>query len=105
MTTHEFPKGGRFLLKYSKSGGFLGFVRVVHKRDGRGRPVKTLPFARQREAQEDTAGRTFSAPPSAKPALGQTASAVACNSAPARMTDLGHLRPSRTSRGGSVCLR
>ncbi len=41
------------MLKYSKSGRFLGFVR-----DATGRPVKTAPFAR----------RTLSAPPPARPA-------------------------------------
>jgi hypothetical protein len=51
------------MLKYSKSGRFLGFVR-----EATGRPVETAPFARRREAQEDLAGRTLSAPPPARPA-------------------------------------
>jgi hypothetical protein len=50
------------MLKHSKSGRFLGFVR-----DPTGRPVETAPFARRREAQEDLAGRTPSAPQPARP--------------------------------------
>jgi hypothetical protein len=45
--------GGDKMLKYSKSGRYLGFVR-----DPTGRPVETAPFAR----------RTLSAPQPARPA-------------------------------------
>src|SRR5258708_39799659 len=63
---HEIPKGGRFFLKYSKSGRFLGFIR-----DGTGRPVETAPFARRREAQKDTAGNSPAIPASIRPTKAQ----------------------------------
>jgi hypothetical protein len=58
---HESSKG-RLVLRYSKSGRFLGFVR-----DGTGRPVETAPFARRREAQKDTAGNSPAIPASSRP--------------------------------------
>src|SRR5258708_4364360 len=51
------------MLRYSKSGRFLGFVR-----DPTGRPVETAPLARRRPAQEDPAARTLSAPQPSRPA-------------------------------------
>jgi hypothetical protein len=55
---HELPKGGRP----------PGLLRTVLKRDLRERPVKTEPFGRWREAQEDIAGRTLWAPQPSRPA-------------------------------------
>src|SRR5260221_6650307 len=55
---HELPKG-RFMLKYSKSGRFLGFVRTVLKRDARG------------QAQKDTVQPSPAIPASSRPTKGQ----------------------------------
>ncbi len=55
-------KGGSDkMLKYSKSGRFLGFVRVVLRRDATGRPVETAPFARRREAPLRQSGEWWKA--------------------------------------------
>jgi hypothetical protein len=51
-----------------RGGRSSGLLRTVLKRDLRERPVKTEPFGRWREAQEDIAGRTLWAPPPSRPA-------------------------------------